>query len=155
MIEYIFSGIFGGLIGAATVLFISNNERKQHYYIDFVKSISEHNWKLLENKIDPGLKVTNINLEKRVVCYQHLNIFLLAWLNKKIIIKDKSLSGWKNWAKNIVEGAKIERNKDFSYAYRDILTDGDLYPEDFIKWLKTDMELSADKFDGPTNREFD
>lgn len=152
MTESLISGIIGVIIGAATVLYVSNLNRKQHYYINLVKSISEHNWKLLENNIDPGLKITNISLDKRIICYQHLNIFLLAWLNKKIITKDNSLSGWKNWAEKIVEGAKIENNKDFSYAYRDILTSGDLYPKDFINWLKEDMGLSADKFDGPTNK---
>jgi hypothetical protein len=139
-------GLVGAVLGIIAALNIAQQNRQQQYYINWIKSISEHNWKLLEHKLDPGLAITEVGLNPRVVCYQHLNLLLLAWLHKKTIKKDGSLKGWKNWAADIVDGAKLKKNAQISSAYHYILTNRDLYPDAFISWLNEEMQLSADKF---------
>lgn len=75
-----------------------------------------------------------------------------GWFHKNIIFKDKTIEGWKNWANSIVEGANKPGNEEFSRCYHDILTHGDLYPNDFLKWLDKEMGLSAKKFPIPSKK---
>lgn len=102
-------GFIGTLLGAGITAFIawltSQNTGKQQYYNEWIKKISNHNWNLLNNKVDPGLDISpNNQLSINVLCYEHLNLLLFAWLNKSIIKKDKTEKGWQNWVEEIKKG---------------------------------------------------
>ena len=49
MIDILLSGVIGGVLGTITGLYVAQRNRQQQYYINWIKSSSEHNWKLLEN----------------------------------------------------------------------------------------------------------
>jgi len=148
--DIILSGIFGGLVGSLVIaivtLHIARKNTREKYYTGLIERIEQHNWKSYENKLDPGLGITQVKPEVKIICYQHLNLLLYAYFHKDVIAKDKSIQGWKNWAESIVEGAKEQRHGQFSRCYHEILTNGDLYPSDFLNWLKKEIKLSAKAF---------
>ena len=146
MFEAMLGGILGVAISALVAIFIAKYQRKQSYYTNLIKIFETHNWSLMEYQLDSGITVNDIDNKVAIVCYQHLNILFFAWLNKSIIEKDASLNGWKNWVTAIIEGANEPNRNSFNRCYRQILTHGDLYPKEFIKWLDSELELSAKKF---------
>ena len=147
MIEMLLSGLIGGILGALFVGIISwkisKKERKQNYYLGLINLISNHNWKLKENNLNPGLKITSVPIDISIICYQHLNLLFYAWLNKSIIEMDGSIKGWKNWVDEIFSGAISTGNNQYKECYKSILTNKDLYPDDFIEWLNSEMKFSV------------
>lgn len=142
----IIGGILGSIITGIVMWFVAQRQRKQTYYNSLIKLFEKHNWNILSQKLDPGIDILNVSPGISTVCYQHLNLFLYAWLNKSIIEKDKTLKGWKNWSKAIVDGAKKKEREEYRKCYRQILTHGDLYPSEFITWLENELGISAKAF---------
>ena len=145
-----FVGISGVIIGAiitgATAWYIAQKNSKQNYYNSLIKLFEQHNWNIINNKLEVGFDVHNVDTKISIVCYQHVNLFFYAYLNKSIIENDGTLDGLKNWARKIMDGAKKPDREEFRKCYRQILTHGDLYPKDFITWLEKKLEFSAIKF---------
>lgn len=154
MSDTLLSGIAGGLIGgmitAFIALYIGSRARQQNYYGGLANLLAEHNWNRLKENIPSGLPVTQVDEKVSILCYQHIGLFLYAWMHMGIIKNDKSILGWKRWGESIVKGTQLPGNEQYGYAYRDILVHGDLYPEEFINWLSKEMNFSASQFQGPS-----
>ncbi|MCK5601832.1 hypothetical protein KAR91_08190 [Candidatus Pacearchaeota archaeon] len=150
--EAVLPGMFGGFIAAIITVFVmlrlGNKQRKQQYYMAWISQITQHNWQFIHNdKLKTGLLISpRTSKEVRILCYQHLNLLLLAWLHKGIINKDHSINGWKRWCNEMLKGAEVEGNREFAEAYSDILSSGDMYPDKFLLWLKSEMGLSPSSF---------
>ena len=149
-----FFAFLGGLVGtvlSATVAgslayFIFRKNRTQNYYSGLLKFMGDHNWNMLRDKLHAGLPISTAETKVAVVCYQHLNLLFYAWLHRDTVDADGSLAGWKNWAKAIVDGAKLQGNEQYRIAYRDILKHGDLYPVEYRQWLRKTLGISEDAF---------
>ena len=149
LIAAIYGGVLGAIIAGAIAWRIGARARQHNYYSTLVKLMADHNWNCLTHKVSAGLPVTFVDEPTVTVCYQQLNLLLYAWLHKDIVKRDGTLAGWQRWANAIVEGTKKPGNEKYGFAYRDILVHGDLYPEEFRTWLKTELQLSAERFPVP------
>jgi hypothetical protein len=139
-------------LGSFITWLVGARARRHNYYSTLVKLMGDHNWNRLKAEVKSGLPVTFVDEGTATVCYQHINLLLYAWLHKDLLKKDKTLEGWKRWADAIVEGATRVGHEQYGYAYRDILVHGDVYPTAFIRWLKTELQFSADRFPVPVQQ---
>lgn len=150
----IWVGIGLGILGALVLYLVHKTNREQQLEIEWIKAISDHNWKLLQLKVDPGLlivseannpssEVPDVNFNDpaqlndfkiRIVCYQHLNILWMAWRNG-LHHKGKKKPNILHWISEINKG--IENNAKYGEIYKAIITNGDMYPEKFLEWLMT------------------
>ena len=141
-------GLFGSIVVALMAYFVGRRNRAQAYYGGLVGLISDHNWKCLTHDVRSGHTVVSKDDKVSTVCYQHLNLLFYAWLHKEVIGSDGSMDGWKNWVQAIVEGAHLSGNEAYRLSYAQILLHGDLYPGKFREWLRKEMNLYAERFDG-------
>lgn len=148
MTETLLSGLIGGFIAAFITGFISwrihINQNKSNYYDGLMKLLSNHNWRLSQNQDKPGLILTDVPVDVATICYQHLNILFYAWVNLKIIKKDKSIEGWKNWTKILQSNLHSDIYLTHRNCFVEIFKKSDLYPSDFIKWLRDEHSLSLE-----------
>ncbi|WP_075342280.1 hypothetical protein [Tenacibaculum agarivorans] len=142
----VLGGLMGAIITGIVSYIIANRNTKKSYYNSLIKLIEQHNWNLKIHNLDSGLSVKNVDQNVSIVCYQHLNILFHVWLNKKIVKKDGTLEGWKNWAKEIVSSSKKTERKEFRDCYRQILVHGDIYPKIFLVWLDQELGISSKAF---------
>ena len=145
-VAILISACVGAAVSLAVSLAVAHGNRRHAYYDRLISGISEHNWKLLSNNLKPGLPVTNISPDVSIVCYQHINLLFLVWLNRSYASRDGSMEGWKRWSNAIVKGSKLPENEEFKTCYRQVLTHGDLYPKKFIRWMSEDMKFSVSDF---------
>lgn len=138
----------GAVVSFAVSLSVAHGNRRHSYYDRLILTMSEHNWNLMLNGLKPGLPVTNISPGVSIVCYQHINLLFLVWLNRSYASRDGSMEGWRRWASAIKRGSKLPENEEFKACYRQILVHGDLYPAKFTRWLSDDMRFSAADFYG-------
>ena len=139
--------IVGALLGALIIWVSQASNRRQQRNLEWIKAISDHNWKLLQHQIDPQSKASMAGEDEfkiRVICYQHLNLFFMAWLNRGLCERNKFSLGLRNWAIEIKRWAN--KNKIYAKTYADIFVSEDLYSKDFINWLENKMGLSAKAF---------
>jgi hypothetical protein len=121
------------------------NQSKLQSSTDWIKAISEHNWRSLEYDLHSGLETRCEDAKIKISCYQHMNLIYMAWLHRKVV-NDNNLVDLKRWVKYIKYGANIEGNEEYSYCYFRILENKDMYPDDFIDWLKEKLNMSLDDF---------
>jgi len=140
------SACVGALVSLVVSLFIARGNRKHAYYDRLISAMAEHNWNLYSNNLRSGLPVVNISPDVSIVCYQHINLLFLVWLNRYYAKSDGSMHGWQRWCGAIVNGSKLPENKETKDCYRQILTHGDLYPKMFIQWLSDEMNFSVSDF---------
>jgi len=145
-IAILISAGVGATVSLFVSVFVARGNRKHAYYDKLISTISDHNWSLLTNSLSPGLPVTNISRETSIVCYQHINLLFLIWLNRTYAKRDGTMKGWKRWADAVVKGSKLPENKCFRDCYRQILSHGDGYPNLFITWLANEMSFSVADF---------
>ncbi len=112
------------------------------FFRDISNGFSNHNWKFIEYWNFPGVYPQLDELKdviptktedfqeamgQRVVTLSHLNVLLKVFSHKNLLY-DEDIIGYKNWAQNWYEKS-VE-------PLRTILTTGDVYPLDFIIWLR-------------------
>ena len=139
----VISGLSGAIITSVIAWYLGSKTSQEKYYDSLVKLLEHHNWNMKLHGLDSGLTVKNVDPKVSVVCYQHLNILLYVWLNRKIAVKDGSMKGWKNWADEILRSCDKVEKSEYRTCYRQILTHGDIYPERFIQWLDQELGLSV------------
>lgn len=118
--------------------------------IDFLRDMSyyvrEHNWKFIEYWEFPGVYPGMLELQpevpqnndpryqesfgRRVVALQHLGILMQVFSQRKIL-KPEDIVGYKNWAKSWFV--------HFKNALEGIMESGDIFPLDFIIWLREEI----------------
>jgi len=111
-----------------------DQEKTTSFYLKWYEAITDHNWNLLAHKdvfkkVDPSA----------VLCFSQLNLLLLAWIHWDIMVRDGFAPGLKAWLRRHVESNDLP----YREKYTEILDRGDIYPPDFVKWLRENMELPA------------
>ncbi len=125
---------------------VTKENRRHQFFQKMMDGIFLHNWKFIEhwkeNKgIRPKLDTTE-DVEKsfndfglRVVTLDYLNFLWQVHVHQKIL-SETDIDAFRSWAKSWFTGAKPQLEVIFN--------DGDLYPLDYIVWLRD--EIFKDEF---------
>ena len=145
------------LVGVAGIFLLwsqqreSKKNRREKFFQSLISIIHGHNWKFIEHWDNAGVRpgmVEAISLEdnkvefgRRVVVLSHMNILWQAFLHRDHLNSD-DIDGFKNWAASWLKESRAQLEI--------VLNQGDLYPLDFLYWLRDTIfvgEFSA--FMGP------
>lgn len=143
------------LITSLSAIYISfsnwrylREKTKEEKRLEFLQRLNSqilpHNWKFVEyfdeNKgVRPGLDTTKTveqnkeALGSRVVLLDHLNLLWQVYSHKHLL-RESDVDGYKNWARSWYPSSKEN--------LKIVFEDGDLYPLDFITWLKKSVFIS-------------
>ena len=128
--ELLLVGVIG-LEGAAAFQHLRVSARSE-YCLKLADWLQEHNWRTLENKVSTGL-TNDQQIEVDVMCYQHMNLLFLAWLYEDVM-PAAWVNGWQNFGRMIAEG--WGSRPEFKERYRRIFAIRDVYPVEFLDWLR-------------------
>ena len=111
--------------------------RRLEFLRDLNSQFMTHNWKFIEHWENPGVRpgltstpgveVDQQAFGKRVVCLDHLNFLWHVFAHKELLTGE-DLAGFRSWARSWFDDARA------SLAV--IFETGDLYPLDFVEWLR-------------------
>ena len=115
----------------------SRKDRKEKFYQQLINVFFTHNWRIIEywdnEGVRPHLEETRsirqnaADFGKRLFLLDHLNILWQVYLHKDLIDSDY-LKSWSSWAESWFEDSRDQ--------LKTIFEKGDLYPLDYIVWLK-------------------
>ncbi len=123
-------------------------ERRDSTYQHLFDNFFAHNWKMVEHWDNsgarPNLKEARDDLKskklfaKRVVTLDHFNILFQVFAQRKVI-GSTEIDSFSSWAKSWFD--------DSQDAIEGIFERGDLYPLDFVQWLR-DKIFDGGRFEG-------
>jgi hypothetical protein len=118
----------------------SKKDRREKFYQSLSSSIHSHNWKFIEHWDNPGVRPwikealhfqdKEAELGKRVVVLSHVNLLWQVFLHKDHLA-ESDIDGFRNWSLSWYTSS-IDQLKV-------LFEQGDLYPLDFIYWLKNSI----------------
>ena len=121
----------------------AKKDRRQKFFQVLLNGIFSHNWRFLEHwdnaGVRPGLvqtKTVEQNEEhfgKRVVVLDHVNILWQIFLHREDL-HATDIDGFRSWARDWFASSEAQ--------LKEIFDQGDIYPLDFVSWLKDEVFLA-------------